>query len=255
MGEHSTWFQYIPGFSHLEQLLAPYLKRKSTNMVLGPTHFTLTHVAISVFVFLIMVYLVMRYSKRLKQVGVDRVLPDGQISIRSCLDGLCNASFGLVEDVMGTKKATKYFPLVATFIFFILFNNMIGLVPGFLSATDTLKTNIALSGAVFLLTHILGFKEHGASYIKQFTGPVPALAPLIAPIELIGHLVRPMSLALRLLGNMFADHKVLLTFFTLVPLLLPLPFYLLGILVCAVQTIVFSLLAVIYFDLALSHDH
>jgi F-type H+-transporting ATPase subunit a len=139
-------------------------------------------------------------------------------------------------------------------VFFILFNNLIGLVPGFVPATDTLKTNVALSGLVFVMTHVYGFKAHGISYIKHFIGPLWYLAPLMLPIELISHIARPVSLALRLMGNIFADHKVVSSFFLLVPFLVPLPFLILGILVSVVQTLVFSLLTMVYIDMAVAHE-
>jgi F-type H+-transporting ATPase subunit a len=157
--------------------------------------------------------------------------------------------------VMGRKNAERFLPLIGTFVFFILFNNLIGLVPGFLPPTDTLKTNAALSGFVLLFTLFKGLTENPGTYIKHFTGPIWWLAWLIFPIEVFSQLViRPVSLALRLMGNMFADHKLLGTISVLVPLLVPLPFYVLGILVCVVQTLVFSLLSMIYIGEAVSHE-
>jgi F-type H+-transporting ATPase subunit a len=155
---------------------------------------------------------------------------------------------------MGRKKAEKYFPLIGTLVFFILFNNLIGLVPGFVPATDTLKTNLALSLLVFVMTHVYGVAEHGLPYFKHFAGPLWYLAPLMIPIEIISHIARPVSLALRLMGNIFADHKVVMSFFMLVPILVPLPFLVLGILVCTVQTLVFSLLTMVYIDMAVAHE-
>jgi F-type H+-transporting ATPase subunit a len=107
---------------------------------------------------------------------------------------------------------------------------------------------------VFLLTHIYGVKEHGLSYFKHFLGPTPALAPLILPIELISHFARPLSLSVRLLGNMMADHKVVMSFFALVPILVPLPFMLLGLLVCFIQALVFCTLAMVYIGMAIEHE-
>jgi F-type H+-transporting ATPase subunit a len=75
------------------------------------------------------------------------------------------------------------------------------------------------------------------------------------PIELISHVVRPVSLAVRLLGNMVADHKVVFSFFILIPILVPVPFLMLGVLVCIVQTLVFCLLSMVYISMATAHDH
>jgi F-type H+-transporting ATPase subunit a len=105
------------------------------------------------------------------------------------------------------------------------------------------------------MTHIVGVREHGFRYVKHFVGPVWWLAPLILPIEIIGHLARPLSLSLRLFGNMYGHEIVLMIFFTLVPLLLPIPMMVMGILVAFIQTFVFMLLSMIYIAGALEEAH
>jgi F-type H+-transporting ATPase subunit a len=107
---------------------------------------------------------------------------------------------------------------------------------------------------VFFATHIYGVKEHGLAYFKHFLGPSLPLAPLMLPIELISHFARPLSLAVRLMGNMMADHKVVMSFFALVPILVPLPFLLLGILICLIQALVFCTLAMVYIGMAMEHE-
>jgi F-type H+-transporting ATPase subunit a len=97
--------------------------------------------------------------------------------------------------------------------------------------TANLNTNGALALTVFAMTHIVGFKEHGISYLKHFMGPILVLAPLMFIIEVIGHLARPLSLSLRLFGNMYGHEIVLMIFFALVPFLLPVPMMLMGVLV------------------------
>jgi F-type H+-transporting ATPase subunit a len=131
---------------------------------------------------------------------------------------------------------------------------MFALLPGFSAPTDTLKTNVGIAILVFFLTHIYGVKEHGLAYFKHFLGPTPALAPLILPIELISHFARPLSLSVRLLGNMMADHKVVMSFFALVPIIVPLPFMLLGLLVCLIQALVFCTLTMVYIGMAIEHE-
>ncbi|ABA87278.1 ATP synthase F0, A subunit [Syntrophotalea carbinolica DSM 2380] len=160
----------------------------------------------------------------------------------------------LADETMG-PKGRRYFPLIATLALFILFSNLIALIPGFAPPTANLNTNAALALAVFGMTHVVGVREHGLKYFKHFVGPVWWLAPLILPIEIIGHLARPLSLALRLFGNMYGHEIVLVIFFTLVPLLLPIPMMLMGILVAFIQTFVFTLLAMIYIAGALEEAH
>jgi len=108
---------------------------------------------------------------------------------------------------------------------------------------------------VFFLTHYYGVKEHGLAYFKHFLGPSPALAPLMLPIEVVSHVARPLSLMVRLMGNMMADHKVVFSFFALVPLIVPLPFMLLGLLVCLIQALVFCTLTMVYISMAIEHEH
>jgi F-type H+-transporting ATPase subunit a len=97
-------------------------------------------------------------------------------------------------------------------------------------------------------------RQHGIKYFKHFLGPVIWLAPLMLPIELVSHIARPLSLSLRLLGNIAADHKVVSAFFALVPLFVPVPFLILGVLVCIVQTLVFCLLSMVYIQGAVAHE-
>src|SRR5258705_12828484 len=103
---------------------------------------------------------------------------------------------------MGKKNALKYLPFIGSLAFFIFFNNVLALIPGFAPPTDTLKTNVALALLVFLATHFLGVREHGLAYFKHFFGPILLLAPLMFVIEIISHVARPVSLSLRLLGTM-----------------------------------------------------
>lgn len=160
----------------------------------------------------------------------------------------------MVEETMG-HHGKAYFPLIATLAFFILTANLIGLIPGFFPPTANLNTNAAMALTVFAMTHIIGVKEHGLAYFKHFCGPVIWLAPLMVPIELIGHLARPLSLTLRLFGNMYGHEIVLMIFFTLVPFFAPIPMMLMGVMVAFIQTFVFMLLAMIYIAGALEEAH
>ena len=161
---------------------------------------------------------------------------------------------GLIEETMG-KEGKAYFPLIATFALFILVCNLIGLVPGFYPPTANLNTNAALALTVFVLTHVVGFRKHGIGYLKHFMGPIIWLAPLMFIIEIIGHIARPLSLTLRLFGNMYGHEIVLMIFLALVPLFLPIPMMLMGVLIAFIQTFVFTLLAMIYIAGALEEAH
>jgi F-type H+-transporting ATPase subunit a len=147
-------------------------------------------------------------------------------------------------------------PIIGTAALFILFNNLLGLVPGFAPATDNLNITVGPALVIFFATHYYGIKENGLHYLAHFLGPkingFPWLFWLMGPIELISHFARPLSLALRLMGNMTGDHKVLAIFLGL--LYLSLPFLFLGTLVCVVQTLVFCLLSMVYIGLAIEHS-
>ena len=180
--------------------------------------------------------------------------PIESISTLNFFEYLAESVYGMCEGSLGEKHAARYFPLIGALWMFILFANLIGLVPGLIAATDTLKTNVGIAVMVFLLTHYYGFKEQGPGYAKHFLGPVWWLIPLMLPIELISHIARPVSLSMRLMGNMLADHKVVFAFFTMVPILVPVPFMLLGVLVCVIQAFVFCTLTMVYIGMAVEHE-
>ena len=149
-----------------------------------------------------------------------------------------------------------FFPFIATIFLYILICNLIGLVPGFYSPTANLNTTLSMAICTFLLTHIVGVKFHGTKYIKHFLGPVWWLAPLMFPIEVIGHMARIMSLSIRLFGNIFGKETVLGILFMLAGIYLaPLPILFLGILVSVIQALVFMLLSIIYFVGAMEEAH
>jgi len=160
----------------------------------------------------------------------------------------------LVTDTMG-HEGRKFFPLIATITLFILISNLLGLVPGFESPTANLNTNASMAVIVFVLTHIIGVKVHGAKYIKQFLGPVWWLTPLILPIEIVSHLVRVVSLTVRLFGNIEGGHIVVAVLFLLAPWFIPLPILGLKIFISVIQTLVFMLLSMMYLVGAMEEAH
>ena len=160
----------------------------------------------------------------------------------------------LLNEIMG-HNGRKFFPLIATLGLFILTSNLIGLIPGFESPTANINTNLAMALIVFLSTHVVGVREHGLKYFKQFCGPVWWLIPLMLPIEIISHLSRPLSLTFRLFGNIKGEDIVLLVVLFLVPWFVPLPVFVLMIFTSLVQTLVFMLLAMMYIAGAMEEGH
>jgi F-type H+-transporting ATPase subunit a len=161
---------------------------------------------------------------------------------------------GMIVDTMG-EHGRPFFPLIATLAIFVLVSNLIGLIPGFFPPTANINTTAACAVIVFVSTHVVGLKHHGLGYIKHFLGPIAWLAPIMFFIEVIGHMSRPVSLTLRLFGNMNGHELVLMIFFGLAPFLVPLPMMLMGVLVSFIQAFVFMLLAMIYIQGSLEHAH
>jgi F-type H+-transporting ATPase subunit a len=182
------------------------------------------------------------------------VEPTGKLDFSTFFEVIVGGLYNFTRNSLGSKARGIFF-LTGSFAFFILFNNLLGIVPGFNPPTDQFNTTIVLGLITFIAYNALGIREHGAAYVKQFLGPAWYLAWLMLPIELISHCVRPLSLALRLFGNITGDHKVGMVFFGLVPLIVPLPFLGLGIFVSGMQTFVFLLLTLVYMQMAVSHDH
>lgn len=203
--------------------------------------------------FLIILLTGFKFKAAMEQAGSVEV--EGVITLRTVVEMLLDFVYNLGRDIIGPKDGPNYFTLLAGLFLFILISNLTGLVPGFLPATDSISTNLAMGICVFIVYNYAGIKEHGASYVKQFLGPVGFLMPLMVIIEIIAHLARPLSLSLRLYGNIFGDHLVLSVFTGLTVLLLPAGLLFFGLLVASLQSFVFTLLTSIYISMAVSHDH
>lgn len=180
----------------------------------------------------------------------ENIIPSSRISIALTFELIVEAVLHLMEDILG-KKARRHLPLIGAIFIYILSCNLVGVIPGFVPPTDNINTNFACAICVFLYYNYVGVSTHGIkSYLKHMAGPVVWLAPLMLVIEFTSHLVRPVSLSVRLFGNMMGDHLVLGIFSGLVPLVVPVAFMGLTIFVAFIQAFVFSLLSVVYITLA-----
>ncbi len=163
------------------------------------------------------------------------------------------------KDVMGSEQmAKKYLPLVATIGLFVLFCNLVGIVPGFESPTSSLNLTLALALMVFVYYNFEGIRENGIiKYFAHFMGPVPILAPLMFPIEIVSHLSRIISLSFRLFGNIKGDDLFLAVVLALAPWVAPLPAYALLAFSALLQTFIFMILTYVYLAGAvqISEDH
>jgi F-type H+-transporting ATPase subunit a len=158
------------------------------------------------------------------------------------------------EEVVG-HDGPKYVAFFGTIFIFILFLNLIGLIPFFEAPTMYPMVPLGLAVVTFFFYHLTGVRAHGLGYIKQFLGPFWWLAWLMLPIELISHFARPLSLTVRLFANMFAGEQVYLTFITLTKVLVPVIFIGLHFFVSFLQAYIFMLLAMVYVGGAVSHEH
>lgn len=158
------------------------------------------------------------------------------------------------EGIIG-HHSERYTPFLVSLFVFIFVSNLIGLIPTLESPTAVWASTLGCAVVAFFYYNAHGLREQGLAYFKQFLGPVWWLSPLMLPIEIVSHLARVMSLTIRLRANIFAGDMVTLTFFTLIPVLVPVIFLGLHVAVSFLQAYIFTLLTTIYLGLAVSHDH
>ena len=174
------------------------------------------------------------------------------------LQNLVEIIIGGLEDFVVAnigEGGRTVFPFMCTLFVYILVMNLLGLVPGCDAPTANVNTNAAMAVCTFLYYNYIGIKQHGAGYIKHFFGPVPALAPLMFIIELVSHISRPLSLTLRLFGNIRGEEIVLVLLFMLAPVVSTLPMYFLFMLAKVIQAFIFFMLTMIYLKGSLEHAH
>jgi len=174
------------------------------------------------------------------------------------LQNLFETIVGGLEDFVVSnvgQEGRQFMPLLVTIFIFILGMNWLGLIPGCDAPTANINTPAAMAIIVFLYYQYVGIKKWGAGYIKHFMGPVPALAPLMLILEPVSHLARPLSLTLRLFGNIRGEEIVLILMFMLAPLVGSLPMYFLFILAKTIQAFIFFMLTMLYLQGATEHAH
>ena len=160
----------------------------------------------------------------------------------------------LAVDVMG-QEGKAYIPVVFGIGLYVAVSNLMALIPGLIPPTSNMNTTAAPAIFVFLLYNFIGIKKHGAGYIKHFLGPLAWLAPFMIIIEFISHLARPLSLTMRLFGNIAGEDLVVVILFMLVPIIVPLPMFFLMIFTSVLQAFVFMMLTMVYIAGALEEAH
>ncbi|MCK4912070.1 MAG: F0F1 ATP synthase subunit A [Thermodesulfovibrionales bacterium] len=194
-------------------------------------------------------------------IGTALVLRGGMAlvprGVQNFVEVLAEAMLNLAQETIGEDWGRTFFPFIATLFMFILVSNFMGLIPGFISPTGNINMTAAMALPVFILYQAVGIKLHGFSYIKHFMGPVIFLAPLMLVVEVLSHMARPLTLSVRLFGNMFAKHMLLMVLGSIVftKFFIPSGVLVLGVLVSFVQAFVFALLTTLYLAGAVEEAH
>jgi F-type H+-transporting ATPase subunit a len=183
---------------------------------------------------------------------------DNPSRLQIVLEDITTFIVGQLENAIGHGKGRKYLALCGGIFIFILLGNLMGQIPGLGAPTSNINVPFACAITVWLYYHWQGIKAQGpVAYVLHFAFPpgIPkALAPLMLPIELISHASRVLSLTLRLFGNIFGEHLVVLIIGTIVPLIAPLPIQMLGLIVGPLQAFIFMTLTAIYLSAATAVD-
>lgn len=218
------------------------------------------HIVHGVVVFLFLLTIGLLYKKSLKSVD-EELIPTGQVSLKDVVQAGIQSLFNLVRGVI-PHHTEDYFPLVCAIFFYIFCSNLLGVIPGFLPPTENISTNAAVAITVFFYYHTVGIRRQGfKKYFQHFLVPDLgkgfimifvrySLIPILVVVELISHCVRPVTLSIRLFGNINGDHRVLSTFNDLVPAVVPVAILAFGIFVAFIQAFVFTLLSSIYIGIA-----
>ena len=245
MQEHELWFSALLN-DHLAGLGNTILSWVGTHAE-NPARPWSNFIAMEILVAAVIVVVFALLRPRL---SVDR--PGG---FQHCLELTYLFLRNTAEEVMG-PHGRHYMAFFGTIFIFILFSNLLGIIPTFESPTMFAAVPLGCALATFVYYNLMGFRAQGVGgYLKHFAGPMPLLAPLMVPIELISHMSRPLSLTIRLYANMYAGEQVTLAFLGLVPLVIPVAFMGLHVFVAFLQAFVFALLTMVYVAGAVEHEH
>ncbi len=182
-----------------------------------------------------------------------QLVPTGSQNV---MEAFISGVISIGEGTMGEKNARIYMPLIGSLALVIFISNMIGVIPGFEAPTANINFTLAFALIVFVYYNYLGIKKNGfINYFKHFMGPMPILAPLMFPIEIISHLSRIVSLSFRLFGSIRGDDMFLMVLLMLVPWILPLPGFFMLAAFGLLQAFIFSILTYVYIAGSIMMEH
>ena len=253
MPEHTTWFTLLLAYMHETLETNAHAFGETVIRHDAPSWRSFEPIAVALFVALLVLGVAARVKSRLADTEAA-VVPEEQLTLRTFMEAFLSYFYDLAKSVMDAERAKKYFPLIGAAAMFVFFSNILALVPGFPVATSSLSITLGCGIVVFVCFNAYGLATNGFGYVKHLAGPAWYLAWLVFPIEVISLVVRPITLAVRLMLNMAVDHLILGIFLSLVAVLVPVPIMLLGVLIVLIQTLVFTLLTCIYIGLATEHE-
>lgn len=256
MPEHTTFFSYLVAqFPALGQNMHAFGKSLFGQPV---TAHGAEPLVASLFIMILLVG--MAFGIRGQLVNHEKsVIPETKLTLRTFFEVFVGYWYDAMKDMMGPKRAKRYFPLVGSLACFILFSNALGLVPGFAPPTSNWNVTMGCALVVFVMFNYYGLKENGVHYLTHLFGPyigwwgIP-INLLLFVIEVISTLIRPLTLSVRLMLNMAVDHLLVSLALGIIALFLPIPVLVLSTLVVLVQVVVFCLLTSIYISLATEHE-
>lgn len=193
---------------------------------------------------------------------VTRKMEKIPTGIQNVLEYIVESLHNFTVGIIG-PHGSKYSFFIGSLFLYILSLNLIGLIPGMLSPTASLNTTLALSITTFFVVQYSGINANGIiGYIKHLMGEPIWLAPLMFPIHIVGELSKPISLAVRLFGNIFGEDTIIVIFIGLSPVIfkyIPLipvqfPMVVFAVFTSFVQALVFAILACVYITLLTAHE-
>lgn len=237
---HYTWFKDIPQMIHGHTEHYADTEKLFVSVILG----------------LVLVFVAKKATASLRtEEGVNlRLVPGSGGFFHGFFDVFIDSFTNFHDSILG-KHNRKYLPLTGSVFMFLLFANLLGLVPGMAAVTTSVWINVGIALIVFVCFNWYGIREHGVvGYLKHFWGPVWWLGPFIFTLEIASTCMRILTLNLRLYWNITADHLVLGTFTELTKVIVPCLFYGLGTFVSFMQAFVFTTLTIVYIHLAVQHE-
>jgi F-type H+-transporting ATPase subunit a len=251
MPEHTSFFSYLVALfpaleKNVEGVKTFFQGKPMTTHAFEPLF-------ASAFIVLLVLGLALKTRSDIEKTE-KAILPDDKLTLRTFMEVFIGYFYGMMKDMMGAKRAKRYFPLIGTASLFIFFSNFLGMFPGFNPPTSSWSITAGCAAVVFVAFNYYGLKENGLGYLKHLAGPVWWLAPLIFPLEVFSLCLRPVTLSIRLMVNMAVDHLLLAVVTGMVMLIVPLPIMVLGTIIALIQVLVFCLLSSIYITLATEHE-